>query len=87
MKQHFETPSKLVFNDIKTKCIIYWKNHFSDEFGYVTQKLNKIEQIKNKEADVMFILNMFHLIIRNHIISTLLPESKNYINYYNNLNK
>lgn len=81
----YKSPSKKVFNEIKKICKIQWRT-YSNEYGYVDKKIQRVEQIKNFEADVMFMLNMFHPVLKNLLISKLSLEAKNYIKYYDKLN-
>lgn len=79
-------PRQKVFNEIKKACVDMW-NTFDNTYGYVDEKLFMVEQIHNVGGDVMFLLNMFHPSLRAFIISTLSPEAKDYINYYNKINE
>ncbi len=79
-------PRQIVFNEIKKACIDMWKT-FDNTYGYVDEKLAMANQIHNIGADVMFLLNMFHPTLRELIISTLSPEAKDYIKYYNKINE
>jgi hypothetical protein len=81
----YKSPSKKVFNEIKRICKIQWRT-YSNEFGYVNEKIKRIEQIKNFQADVIFMLNMFHPVLKHVLISKLSLEAKKYIKYYDELN-
>jgi hypothetical protein len=79
-------PRQKVFDEIKKACIDMW-NTFDNTYGYVDEKMERVEQIHNDGADVMFLLNMFHHNLRAFIISGLSPEAKDYIKYYDKLNE
>lgn len=78
----YEQCTQKVFDEIKNVCITTWKNNFEDE-EYVNEKLQRIEQIENFNADVMFMLNMFHPILRSYCIHQLSKEAQEYIDRYN----
>lgn len=80
----YEQCTQKVFDEIKQKCIITWKTNFEDE-EYVNEKLQRIEKIENFNADVMFMLNMFHPNLRSYIIIQLSREAQEYIDRYNKI--
>jgi len=79
-------PRQKVFEEIKKACVDMWKT-YDNSYGYVDEKIERVEQIRNEGADVMFLLNMFHHTMKEYIISTLSPEAKDYIKYYNKINE
>ena len=81
----YSTPSEEVFNNIKEKCINTWNDMTGANPAYIKAKLDRINNIRNVEADVMFMLAMFHPLLRNHVIQQLSEKSKEYINNYNKL--
>jgi hypothetical protein len=85
--EEYKTPSEAVFDEIKSTCLNYWLSLEDQHGNYIQEKVDRILSIKNHEADVMFMLAMFHPILRNHIISKLSNRAKIYIKYYNNLNQ
>jgi len=38
-----KTPSKAIFEEMKAAAIAVWTETYSDEYGYVTEKINIIE--------------------------------------------
>lgn len=53
-----QTPSEDIFNEIiAIATIIWWQ--YSDEFGYVTEKVNIIKSLENYEDNVMVAYRMF----------------------------
>lgn len=78
----YKRPTQRVFKEIKRECIRYWKATYSNEFGYVDEKVEYINLIKNQEADVMFMLNMFDRWNRMFVIAKLSDEAKIYIKNY-----
>jgi len=61
MKLYYVSPSDEVFEEVKEKAMELWKevDTDNDEFGYATEKINRIKDIKNFEDNVMFIVAMF----------------------------
>jgi uncharacterized iron-regulated protein len=52
------TPSEEIFNEMINIATIIWKQ-YDDEFGYVTEKLNIINNLENYEDNVMVAYRMF----------------------------
>ncbi len=72
-------PSDEVFKEIIEAAKVVWTTQFSDEHGYVTEKLNRVNNIRNHESEVMVALRMFHTLLRREIVSRLSPEAQNYV--------
>lgn len=47
-----------MFDEIKNVAIEIWKS-YSDEHGYVTEKVNRVESIKNHGDNWMTLIGMF----------------------------
>ena len=86
MVRKYRTPSKKIFREIRKACIQTWHT-YDNTFGYVTEKLERVYSINNEEANVMFMLNMFHPSLKTHIIHTLSDKAKKYIEYYENIER
>lgn len=82
----YRTPSNKIFQEIKDACIKVWKT-YDNTYGYVDEKIRAVNYIKNEEANVMFMLKMFHPILKAEIISHLSVPAKKYIQYYDNLER
>jgi hypothetical protein len=82
----YEQCTQEVFDEIKQKCIYTWTDSgwFDDE-DYINEKIERIEAIQNFNADVIFMLNMFHPIIRTNIIHQLSKKAQEYIDRYNKI--
>lgn len=74
-----EAPPEDVFNEIKEKCIEYWKENFNDENGYVTAKINRINKIKNVDNDFLFMVNMFDTQNEKFCIQGMNPKARAWI--------
>lgn len=77
-----ETPSQEIFNEMKTIATEIW-NTYDNEFGYVTEKLERINSFGNIQDNAMVFYRMFdwknQSIFRN-------KASQEVISYINNNN-
>ena len=73
-----ETPTQEVFDDMKSKAIAIWKT-YSNEYGYVTEKLNYINSLENIQDNAMVFYRMFDWINQSTMNNTVNPESLDYI--------
>jgi hypothetical protein len=75
-----ETPSQQIFDEIKAAAIAVWNENYSDEFGYVTEKLDRINGINNIQDNAMVFFRMFDWINQGKMMGRLSLEAINYIN-------
>jgi len=54
-----ETPSNAIFEEMKQIATSIWKDNYSDEHGYVTEKLKFINSIDNLDDNAMMFYRMF----------------------------
>ena len=54
-----ETPSSEIFNEMREIASSIWKDNYSDEHGYVTDKINYINNIDNILDNAMVFYRMF----------------------------
>lgn len=54
-------PSEEIFKEMIDIATIIWKQ-YSDEFGYVTEKLNIINNLQNYEDNIMIAYRMFDFV-------------------------
>lgn len=73
-------PSKQIFDEMKAAAIAVWTENYSDEFGYVTEKTDRINSINNIEDNAMVFFRMFDWVNQGKMIDKLGPEAINYIN-------
>ena len=78
-----ETPSEGIFNEIRDSAIKVWKDNYSDEFGYVTEKTDRINSLSNYEDNVMVCYRMFDISNQYKMIKLLSESAVEYI-YLNN---
>jgi hypothetical protein len=54
-----KTPSKEIFEEMKRIATFIWTDTYSDEHGYVTEKLKFINSIDNLDDNAMMFYRMF----------------------------
>jgi hypothetical protein len=74
------TLSKQIFDEMKAAAIAVWSENYSDEFGYVTEKLDRINGITNIQDNAMVFFRMFDWTNQSKMMYKLGPEAINYIN-------
>jgi hypothetical protein len=74
-----ETPSKAIFEEMKAAAIAVWTETYSDEYGYVTEKINIIESLTNYQDNIMVCFRMFDMWNQRTMMSKLSPEAQYYI--------
>lgn len=75
-----ETPSQQIFDEMKAAATAVWTENYSDEFGYVTEKLDRINGLNNIQDNAMVFFRMFDWINQGKMMDKLGPEAINYIN-------
>ena len=55
---YYNPPSDEVFNDIKKNSIKIW-NTYDNEYGYVDEKLGRIEGLENIQDNAWMMVSMF----------------------------
>ena len=75
---YYQTPPLEIFNDIKENAIKIW-NTYSDEFGYRSEKINRIKNIKNIQDNAWYIVAMFDSNNQAKLLSMVNPKTGNMI--------
>jgi hypothetical protein len=75
-----ETPSQQIFDEMKAAAAAVWSENYSDEFGYVTEKLDRINGINNIQDNAMVFFRMFDWNNQYKMMSKLSSDAINYIN-------
>lgn len=55
---YYLAPDENIFQELKEGAINIWKT-YSDEFGYSSEKINSIKDVKNVSDNFMFLVAMF----------------------------
>jgi hypothetical protein len=75
---YYTAPSEEIFQEIKEKSIEIWGN-YSDEFGYRSEKISRIEGINNIKDNAMYIVAMFDNINQEILVSRLSLEARLFV--------
>jgi hypothetical protein len=75
-----ETPSQQIFDEMKAAAIAVWSENYSNEFGYVTEKTDRINGLNNIQDNAMVFFRMFDWINQDKMIGKLGTDAINYIN-------
>jgi hypothetical protein len=74
-----ETPTDAIFNEVKEAAKKIWKENYSDEFGYVTEKIDKIDSITNISDNCAVFYRMFDMHNQRKLTSVISEESVKYL--------
>lgn len=73
-KEYYTAPSDGVFNDIKENAIKIWQT-YDDTYGYATEKINSIKDIKNVQDNAWYMVAMFDPINQNKLLRLVNHET------------
>lgn len=79
MSLYYTAPSDEHFEEVKAKAIEIWKT-YDDTYGYATEKVERIKDIRNVSDNFMFIIAMFDHNNQSKLASMLSPECKEEVN-------
>lgn len=71
---YYKAPPQEIFDDIKENAMKIW-NTYDDEFGYRTEKLNRIKDVGNIKDNAWCIVAMFDQSNQAQLISTVKPKT------------
>lgn len=57
-EEYYIAPSDEIFEDVKQAAIELWQT-YDNTFGYVTEKLSRIQHIQNVRDNTAYIVSMF----------------------------
>jgi len=72
---YYVAPEEEIFEDMKSNAIEIWRT-YDDEFGYATDKIDRIKYIKNIKDNFMYILAMFDPNNQRRLFLKLQDETK-----------
>ena len=78
-ERYFEPPSHDIFVEIKENSIKIWKENYSNEFGYVSDKIKIINDLHNFRDNAMYIVGMFDFKNRMLLLQKLSPLAKDFV--------
>lgn len=73
-----EAPSDEIFQEMKEAATQIWMT-YDNEFGYVDEKLNRINSLENIQDNAMIMYRMFDFINQAKMRATLSNEAWEYI--------
>jgi hypothetical protein len=73
-----ETPSQEIFNEMKSIATDIW-NTYDNQYGYVTEKLDRINSFDNIQDNAMVFYRMFDYINQGKFKASASPEVLEYI--------
>lgn len=79
MPDFYETPSQEIFDDIANKSKDLWRKRYDDEYGYVTEKTDRIDQISNFKDNWGSIFGMFDHQNQSLLLRTLTNDARTFI--------
>ena len=72
---YYEAPTDEQFEEVKAKCIEIW-NSYDDNYGYATEKIDRIKNMKNIQDNVMSMIAMFDMNNMTKLSIILSPETR-----------
>ena len=77
-KLYYIPPTDEQFNELKEKAIELWKevDTDNDKYGYASEKIGRIKDIKNVEDNFMYMVAMFDMYNQRKLIQKLSKETK-----------
>ena len=74
-KLYYTPPLEKEFNELKEKAIEIWAE-YDNTFGYASEKINAIKDIKNISDNFMYIVAMFDYQNQKKLLRKLTEETK-----------
>ena len=78
IEQYYSTPPQKVFDDIKENAIKIWQT-YDNEYGYVDEKVGRINNIKNFKDNARCIVGMFDLHNQRKLMTMVSKETADMI--------
>lgn len=72
---YYIAPTDQVFDEVKLKCIEIW-NTYDDTYGYATEKIDRIKDLKNIKDNVMYMIAMFDMSNMTILAIKLTPDTR-----------
>ena len=74
-KLYYTPPTDKQFNELKEKAIEIWLG-YDDTYGYASEKINAIKDIKNIQDNFMYMVAMFDIHNQAKLAWLLSPEAR-----------
>jgi hypothetical protein len=76
IEYYYKQPKQEYFDELKSACIKFW-GAFDDQFGYATEKINRIKDLENNYSNYMMMVKMFHQLNWEILAELLSLETRN----------
>jgi len=74
-KLYYTAPNDEIFEEVREKAIEIW-NTYDNTYGYASEKIDRIKDIKNISDNLMFMVAMFDHINMAKLAEKLSPEAR-----------
>ena len=74
-KLYYTEPKEEQFEELKSKAIEIW-SEYDDTYGYATEKINAIKDIKNIQDNFMYMVAMFDMNNQRKLANKLSEETR-----------
>lgn len=74
-KLYYTPPTQEIFDEVKEKSIDIWIT-YDDTYGYASEKVDRIKDLKNMQDNVMYIVAMFDYINQAKLAVSLSDEAR-----------
>ncbi len=78
MFDYYTAPSQEIFDDLKAKCIELW-NTYDDTYGYASEKIKRIESIKNFKDNACYMVAMFDINNQAKLLTMVNEDTKDWL--------
>lgn len=75
LELYYTAPSVEIFEEVKREAIKIWKT-YDNEFGYVDEKVGRIQDMQNIRDNMMFIVAMFDIYNQVKLMENLSAEAR-----------
>lgn len=72
---YYTAPPVDIFNDIKNNAIIIW-NGYDDTYGYASEKVDAIKDLRNVRDNYMYMVAMFDQDNIDKLLALVQPDTK-----------
>lgn len=72
---YYTPPSDEAFEEMRSECMAQWATH-DNSYGYVDEKQERVEHIKNIQDNFMYMFAMFDIFGQKAIVGKLSKETK-----------
>jgi len=72
---YYQPPKDKVFNEMKKESIKIWKS-YDDTYGYASEKINKVKDLRNVSDNFMYMFAMFDVFNQRKLLSSLSDASR-----------